>query len=114
MVRIDSDVDKIFPNSFPALLTLRGIGTKSRVQVDSNQFRPISSTIPFWVDAPNVMFHLTLPRWNTHSLRVAFRREIGRIGDFRLSGYYRYFSEARQDNLDQLKLDIHVRFICCG
>jgi hypothetical protein len=91
---------------------MQGTRLKSHVQVDLAQFRPIFTTVPFWVEAPELLVRLTLPRWNTHSVNVSARRsDVGRMEECRFDGFYRYFTEARKNNIDQLKIDIKV---CIG
>lgn len=97
---------------FAALLTIGGTNLKNSVQINSNHFRPISSLVPFSVEAPNILVKLTLPRWNTHSVNASSHHtDIGRIGQFKLDGHYRYFSEVTPDNMDQLKLDMTVGYL---
>ena len=89
---------------------MHGTRLKSHAKADFTQFRPIFATVPFWVDAPDIMVRLTLPRWNTNSLNAsANQTNVGRIGDLNFDGSYRYFAEAQKDNVDQLKLGISVR-----
>jgi len=88
------------------LLAIRGASLKASVEIDSTAFRPVSSVVPFSFVAPDLLVSLTLPRWNTHSMNL--RPEIGRIGEFSVTGSYRYFSDVRPDNVDKLRLDIDV------
>lgn len=89
------------------LMTVRGISLKTNVEIDLTTFRPVSSVVPFSFTAPDLSASLTLPRWNTHSMNL--QPEIGRVGELAVTGYYRYFSDVRPDNVDKLRLDLDVR-----
>ena len=86
---------------------MRGASLKTSVEIDSTTFRPLSSVVPFSFMAPDLLFSLTLPRWNTHSMNL--RPEIARVGELSVTGSYRYFSDVRPDNVDKLLLNIDVR-----
>jgi hypothetical protein len=65
------------------------------------------------VEAPNLSFALSLPRWNTHASNYGNR--IGRVGFFRVDASYRYNAEVHEEYIEQFKLDITVRLFClCG
>lgn len=93
------------------LFTLKGHALNNTTFIPSNVFRPLSTTVDFKVNGPDIALSLTLPRWNTHALSetaIEHLREIGHISNFVLNGSYKYFSEVRPDCVDQLKLDIKV------
>lgn len=98
-------------NSVPTgLLTLYGKKLQSYVFVPMIRYRPETTTVSFWIEAPDVQARLTLPRWNTRSLYSAPHRntDIGRIGLFRLDASYSYFADVHPENIDQLKLSFTV------
>lgn len=98
------------PHCQLAILTLRGGNLRHRADIPSNVFRPHITSIPFTVEAPDIVVLLSLPRWNTHSSLTTRKNgsPIGKIGLLRLSGSYLYHSEVREGNLEQLKLRISV------
>lgn len=92
-----------------AFLCLRGHLLRTGVEVPSNVFRPQHTTVPFWIEVPGVELSLTLPKWNTHSTFASSRTtDFGRAGFVRVDSSFMYFSEARPDYIDRLKLDIQV------
>ncbi|KDQ57525.1 hypothetical protein JAAARDRAFT_69639 [Jaapia argillacea MUCL 33604] len=103
-------IDKPLIREENALLTLRGSSLKTRVEILSNKFRPVSTTVPFCIEAPHAKLSLTLPKWNTHSINATrHRTDFGQIGQMRLDGSYMYYAEVRPDNVEQLKLDFTGR-----
>ncbi len=96
---------------FIALLTFRGLSLRSNVRIPLTKYRPDSTMVSFWVDAPDLTVGLTLQRWNTHSLfPTPHRAEIGRVGKFYVDASYRYYAEVHLENVDRLRLSFTVRF----
>lgn len=96
------------------LFTLKGDVLKSNTNIPSNVFRPLSTTVRFTVDGPDIALSLALPRWNTHALSesaIEHLSDIGHISVLGITGSYKYFSETRQDCIDHLKLDTKVNSI---
>ena len=88
---------------------MRGIYLKTNVDFLSNAYRPESTTIPFNVEAPDISLNLSLPRWNTNALHAP--REGNNIVQIRLlhaEGSYQYFSDIREEHIDQLSLTFTV------
>lgn len=83
---------------------------ENSVLVPANRFRPDFTTVQFSIKAPDLAVNFSLPRWN---IRAAYLRKgecsIGKVGTFKLSASYQYFSEVREDYVDHLKLDFEVR-----
>jgi hypothetical protein len=92
-----------------ALFTARGTRLKSFTEIPSDTFRPESTTIPFSIELPDVSLNLSLPRWNTWALHAPKDgSSIAKVRVLKADGFYRYFSEVRDDNVEQLKLTITV------
>lgn len=92
-----------------ALLTLHGLTLKSEVTVASNKFRPMVSSVPFSISAPDLSATMSVPRWNTNALHAPQPgHSILQTGTFDILGSYRYHAESRDDFIDQLKLDFKV------
>ncbi|TFK54421.1 hypothetical protein OE88DRAFT_1676060 [Heliocybe sulcata] len=103
-------IDKPLLRDENALLTFSGASFKNRTDIDSSKFRPVSTTVPLWIEAPGVKVDLMLPRWNTHAMTAPPDiTNVGRIGLFRLDASYQYFSDVRDDNVEQLKLAFMTR-----
>ena len=67
------------------------------------------TAIPFVLEAPDALLRLSLPRWNTNALHAPKDGNIlGRAGLVRLDGSYLYFSQLKEDNVEQLQLKIVV------
>jgi hypothetical protein len=93
-----------------ALLTARGTRLQNITEIPSDTFRPESTTIPFSVEIPDVSLNLSLPRWNTWALHAPKDgHNLAKVRVLKLDGFFRYFSEVREDNVEQLKLTITVR-----
>lgn len=58
------------------------------------------------MEAPNLSFALSLPRWSTRASNYGNR--LGRVGVFRLDASYRYYAEVHEEYIDQFKLGITV------
>ncbi|VDB95270.1 unnamed protein product [Peniophora sp. CBMAI 1063] len=98
-------IDKPLLREENAIMTLRGSVFKNDNIIPSDRYRPLSTTIPFNIEAPNVMVSLTLPKWSTHSLLASEPVEkIGRFGRLRLEGSYQYYADRRVDNIERLRL----------
>jgi hypothetical protein len=91
------------------LLTARGARLKSVTEIPSDTFRPESTTIPFSIDVPDVALNLSLPRWNNWALHAPKEgSSLAKVRVFRADGFYRYFSEVRDDYVEALKLTLTV------
>ncbi|KAI5121559.1 hypothetical protein M0805_000740 [Coniferiporia weirii] len=104
-------IDRPLEKKENVLVTFKADMLKSGVYIPMNKYRPLSTTISFSVDTPNVDLSLTLPRWNTHALTTPSAKyvtDVGRVLAFGLSGTYTYHAEVRGDCVDQLKLDIKI------
>jgi hypothetical protein len=87
------------------------------VAVASTRYRPEFSVVPFTVDAKNAVVELSLPSWDTHRSFGAPSLEVGRIGDIRVSGSYRYYARPQPDHVEKLKLHLEaegVAFLALG
>ncbi|KZT28945.1 hypothetical protein NEOLEDRAFT_1057065 [Neolentinus lepideus HHB14362 ss-1] len=105
-------IDKPLLREENALLTFSGTSFRNNVDIDSDKFRPLSSTVPFWIEAPDVKVDLTLPRWHTHAIAATpDTPNVGRIGLFHLDASYQYFTDVRDDNVDQLKLSFTANVV---
>ncbi|KAF7361830.1 hypothetical protein MVEN_00527500 [Mycena venus] len=103
-------IDKPLIRDENALLTARGTRMKNVTEIPSDTFRPESTTIPFSVEIPDVSLNLSLPRWNTWALHAPKDgNSIAKVRILKLDGFFRYFSEVRDDNVEQLKLKITTR-----
>jgi len=88
---------------------MRGTYLKTKVDILSNTYRPESATIPFNVEAPDISLNLSLPRWNTNALHVPREgNNIARIRLLHVKGSYQYFSDVREEHIDQLNLTFTV------
>ena len=93
-----------------ALLTLRGASLRNENIIMSDKFRPAWTSFPFSIVAPDVTLSLTLPKWSTHRLQTMEPiTKLITVGLLRLDGSYLYFSDVREENVDQLRLNISVR-----
>lgn len=80
-------------------------------KIPLTKFRPVSTAVAFFMDAPDIAVSLSLPRWNTHNLYPGpHRSDIGRVGKLCLDGSYRYYAEVHPEYVDQLVLDFTVSF----
>ncbi|CAL1706934.1 unnamed protein product [Somion occarium] len=111
-------IDKPLIREENALLTLRGTRLMNTAKIPLTKFRPVSTAVAFFMDAPDIAVSLSLPRWNTHNLYPGpHRSDIGRVGRLRLDGSYRYYAEVHPEYVDQLVLDFTARDIvykACG
>lgn len=99
------------------MVSLKSNTLLSNVKIPSDRFRPLSTTVTFSVETPNLHLLLSLPRWNTHALSPSSLNHVSNIGHlsaFSLSGEYTYHAEIREDCIDQLKLHIKVIYITTG
>ncbi|KAJ7251502.1 hypothetical protein B0H12DRAFT_1296299 [Mycena haematopus] len=103
-------IDKPLIRDENALLTARGTRLKNVTEIPSDTFRPESTTIAFSVEIPDVSLNLSLPRWNTWALHAPQDgNSIAKARVLKLDGFFRYCSEVRDDNIEQLKLTITGR-----
>lgn len=69
------------------------------------------------MDAKNAHVELSLPSWDTHRSFGEPSLEVGRIGDVRVSGSYRYYARPSPDHVEKLKLHLEaerVSFLALG
>ncbi|PFH51536.1 hypothetical protein AMATHDRAFT_74889 [Amanita thiersii Skay4041] len=105
-------IDKPLIKEENVIFTTSGIHIKNKVTIPSNVFRPERTTVPFSVEAPDVTFTLSLPRWNTNALHVPKDgNTLGKASYVRLDGSYLYYAQVRPDNVEQLNLNFTVRNI---
>ncbi|KAF8161147.1 hypothetical protein B0H34DRAFT_654233 [Crassisporium funariophilum] len=103
-------IDKPLVKDENALLTLRGPHFMTTATIPSNTFRPESTCIPFAIVAPDLLVDFSLPRWNTHALHAPKKGiNLFKTKLLNLEGSYLYFAEAREEHVEQLKLDIDFR-----
>lgn len=68
--------------------------------------------VSFSVDVPDTTCVLSLPRWNTNALHAPKEgNTLGRARCVRLEGSYLYFSQVRDDNVEQLHLKLTVSLL---
>lgn len=71
----------------------------------STRYRPDFSTVPFTVDAKDVLVNIRLPSWDTHrTFNLDPSVEVGRVGDIAVSGSYRYYAHPSPEHQEKLKL----------
>ena len=93
-----------------ALLKLCGATLRNENTIISDKFRPLWTSLPFSISAPNVTLSLTLPKWNTHCLQAEEPIiKLMTVGLLHLEGSFLGFSDVRDENVDQLKLKFTVR-----
>ncbi|KLT40822.1 hypothetical protein CC85DRAFT_287095 [Cutaneotrichosporon oleaginosum] len=100
-----------------AFMDIKGPRMDAYVAVASTRYRPEFSVVPFTVDAKNAIVELSLPSWDTHRTYGTPSLEVGRIGDIRVSGSYRYYARPQPDHVEKLKLHIEaegVAFLALG
>ncbi|KAJ6593973.1 hypothetical protein B0H19DRAFT_1365929 [Mycena capillaripes] len=103
-------IDKPLIREENALFTARGTRLKNVTEIPSDTFRPESTTIPFSIEIPDVSMNLSLPRWNTWALHAPKDgSSLAKARVLRADGFYRYFSDVRDDNVEQLKLTLTAR-----
>lgn len=89
-----------------AFMDVSGPRMDSYVAVDSTRFRPEFSVVPFTIEAKDVIVSLSLPTWDTHRTFGEPSVEVGKIGDFLVSGSYRYYAKPMPDHTEKLKLHL--------
>ncbi|KAJ7462379.1 hypothetical protein B0H11DRAFT_1923358 [Mycena galericulata] len=105
-------IDKPLIKDENALLTVRGTRLKNVTEIPSDTFRPESTTIRFSIEIPDVSLNLSLPRWNTWALHAPKDgNSLAKVRVLNADGFYRYFSEVRDDHLEQFKLSLTIRDI---
>ncbi|KAI0058067.1 hypothetical protein BV25DRAFT_1994498 [Artomyces pyxidatus] len=99
-------IDKPLIRDENALLTIRGPLLRNKNVIPSDKYRPMSTTVPFFLEVPNVTISLTLPKWSTHRLQALEPiTKVATIGSLRLDGSYLYFADVREANVEQLRLN---------
>jgi hypothetical protein len=88
---------------------MQGSQFRHEAQIPATTYRPEATLIPFYVEATNPFFTLSLPRWNTHASNYGNR--IGRVGFLRMDASYGYYAEVREEYVEQFKLDITVSLL---
>jgi hypothetical protein len=92
-----------------ALLVLRGARFSHEAQIPADQFRAETTTIPFFIEVPELSINLSLPRWNTHALHAPMQgNTIATTRFLRLDASHRYFAEVCKENVDLLSLNFTV------
>ncbi|KAI3619034.1 fermentation associated protein [Moniliophthora roreri] len=100
-------IDKPLMKEENAIFTLIGDRLKSQTTIPSNVFRPDSINITFTVDIPDASLNLSLPRWNTNALHSpAEGSSLAKIVSLSMDGSYLYYAEVREENVEQLKLNL--------
>ncbi|KAH9985984.1 hypothetical protein BJV74DRAFT_946145 [Russula compacta] len=98
-------IDKPHLGEENALLTFRGASLHNENVILSDKFRPVWTSFPFSISAPNVILSLTLPKWSTHRLlTVEPITKLMTVGLLHLDGSYLYHTDVREENVDQLRL----------
>lgn len=90
-----------------AIFTIFGPKLNHQAHIPSNTYRPEVTSIPFFLEAHDLSFVLSLPRWNTRASNHGNR--LGKVGFFRLDASYLYFAEVHPEYVEQFKLDITAR-----
>lgn len=94
---------------FAALFTLRGRLLHLQNILPFTKYRPDCTNISFALEFPHVDLDLTLPRWSNHNVPPAEPiKKLARVGLLTLEGNYRFFAELREENIEQLTLDLVV------
>lgn len=92
-----------------ALISLRGRHLRNKNILPFTKFRSDFTDISFCLDFPDLDVDLTLPRWSVHKLPPAEPvKRLARVGLFQLAGTYHYFTELREENIEQLTLNLTV------
>ncbi|KAK7053326.1 Macrophage colony-stimulating factor 1 receptor [Paramarasmius palmivorus] len=100
-------IDKPLMREENAIFTFKGNRLKSHTKIPSNVFRPNSTIISFTVDIPDVSLNLSLPRWNTNALHApAEGSSLAKVASLVIDGSYLYYADVREDNVEQLKLNL--------
>lgn len=121
-------IDNPLSNDENAFLVITGPRLSSYVSVDSSQYRPATSVIPFSVNLFDARVSLMLPNWDTHYTFTCTENlaagdaagrslEVGKIAECKASGSYRYFSSPHPDHQETLILHLdaeRVGFKCLG
>jgi hypothetical protein len=111
-----------------AFVVITGPRLSSYVSVDSSQYRPATSVIPFSVNLQQAKVAIILPNWDTHYTFTCTEDigsgdstgralEIGKIADCTAEGSYRYYSSTHPDHQETLVLHLDaegVAFKCLG
>ena len=81
-------------------------------EIPLNVFTPECTSITFSVIGRNTVLDFSLPRWSTHALHAPKQGiTLLHTESLNISGSYLYFSEVREENIEQLKLDFEVSFL---
>ncbi|TDL24302.1 hypothetical protein BD410DRAFT_116796 [Rickenella mellea] len=103
-------IDRPLVREENVLFNYRGPRLRNDVTIPANNYRPLSNTVSFTVDGSELILSLTLPRWNTNALYSPRQvTQISRIPSIHVDASYDYFTEVRENNIDQLKLAITAR-----
>lgn len=90
-----------------AFLDIHGPRIETYAAVASTRYRPEFSSVPFTVDAKDVLVDVRLPSWDTHrTFNPEPSLEVGRVGDITVSGSYRYYATHSPDHQEKLKLTL--------
>ncbi|KIL66260.1 hypothetical protein M378DRAFT_192008 [Amanita muscaria Koide BX008] len=100
-------IDRPHTKDENVLLTAAANYAKGKVTIPANVFRPEKTTVSFAVEVPDPLLKMSLPRWNTNALHAPKSgNTLGRAVSVRLDGSYLYFSQVKDDHVDQLQLKI--------
>ena len=93
-----------------ALFILRGPSFQFQIQIPITSFRPETNTLHFFLEAPDVLLDLSLPRWSTHALHIPKEGiNVWKAAFIRLDGIFHFSPEVCQDFVEQLRIQISVR-----
>ncbi|KAF9012385.1 hypothetical protein BDQ17DRAFT_1496756 [Cyathus striatus] len=107
-------IDKPLIPEENALLVLHGLHVKTNVNIPLNSFRPESTIVNFIFEAPDISADFSLPRWSTHALHAPkLGYKLLHAKFFEISGSYRYYTEVRDELMEQLKLSFELREVAC-
>ena len=79
------------------------------IAVGTTSYRPEFSIVPFSVNASDMRFELSVPRWDTHrSYGAEEIFEVGKIAQLEVKGSYRYYAEPKPEHQETLTLHLEV------
>lgn len=102
-------IDKPLDLDENAIVTMSGPKLRHEARIPSNTYRPETTVIPLFVEAPSVSFAISLPRWNTHSSNA---NRVAQIGFLRIDSSYRYYADVHTEHIEQFDLNIAVCTNC--
>ena len=85
--------------------------------MDSTRYRPEFSVVPFIISGTDIRVDVNLPSWDTHYsfMEKPGPFEVGKIGDIKVGGSYRYYASPRPQNQEALylHLEVSLRWVQC-